>query len=325
MKLTVLHTKTNRTIIYKYFLILYLINYSNECTKINNEYNKWKENLKSKDIELKEFQSNKWNLKDKITELNYEILHMTRKLANLMVENMNLRVSNFKLNSDKTANDMNNDQNLIIISQYQSKISSLKIELSCMVNEISELKRKIDKLNNKNDELKTATDELKSKNDELKTVIDELKSKINEQSSLLNIKKIESIEYENKIDIFKLEIDYLKDKYADQELNFNELICNQNHLELKWDIYSEMYSSLIYKINNILDWPITLDRLVNPIILPSGVTIEEYCFDKLINKKDPYDKNLIVKNKIYNRIAKNINEIIKQSDLAIYEKEKKIK
>ena len=228
-----------------------------------------------------------------------------------MVENMNLRVSNFKLNSDKIANDMNNEQNLIITSQYQSKISSLKIELNCMVNEIFELKREIDKLN--------------SKNDELKTVIDELKSKINEQSSLLNKKKIESIEYENKIDIFKLEIDYLKDKYADQELNFNELLCNQNHLELKWDVYSEMYSSLIYKINNILDWPITLDRLVNPIILPSGVTIEEYCFDKLINKKDPYDKNLIVKNKIYNRIAKNINEIIKQSDLAIYEKEKKIK
>ena len=58
----------------------------------------------------------------------------------------------------------------------------------------------------------------------------------------------------------------------------------------------------------------SLDRLKNPIILPSGFTIDESYFDRLIDCKDPYNKEFIVKYKICNRFARQVKEIIEASE-----------
>ena len=68
----------------------------------------------------------------------------------------------------------------------------------------------------------------------------------------------------------------------------------------------------------------SLDQLDNPTILPSGFTINESYFDKLINRRDPYNKNLTVKCKIVNRFAKEVKEIIEGFKKLVAEDEQKI-
>ena len=58
----------------------------------------------------------------------------------------------------------------------------------------------------------------------------------------------------------------------------------------------------------------SLDRLKNPIILPSGYTINEDFFDKLVDSKDPFNKDFVVKHKIHNRFVNEVKEIVKDSE-----------
>ena len=64
----------------------------------------------------------------------------------------------------------------------------------------------------------------------------------------------------------------------------------------------------------MFECPLSLDRLKNPIILPSGFTIEEEYFDRLVDSKDPYNKEFIVKHKTQNRFARQVKEIVEVSE-----------
>ena len=88
--------------------------------------------------------------------------------------------------------------------------------------------------------------------------------------------------------------------------------------------YCEYYYSLLSHLKELYECPLSLDQLDNPTILPSGFTIEEDYFDKLMNCKDPYNKNLIVKYKIFNRFAKDVKEIINNSEDLVVKEELKI-
>ena len=86
---------------------------------------------------------------------------------------------------------------------------------------------------------------------------------------------------------------------------------------IKKDVnYFEFYDSFYSDIKALFDWPLTMAEMTKPCILPSGITIQEDCWDELIKRKckDPYNKDLKIKQKIVNRFAIEVREIIDKSE-----------
>ena len=77
--------------------------------------------------------------------------------------------------------------------------------------------------------------------------------------------------------------------------------------------YFEFYYSLISDLKGQLYWPLTMVEMTKPHILPSGNTINEDTLDELIRRRcfDPFNKNFRVQQKIVNRFASDVQEIIK--------------
>ena len=77
--------------------------------------------------------------------------------------------------------------------------------------------------------------------------------------------------------------------------------------------YFEFYDSLISDLKELFYWPLAMVDLTKPHILPSGNTINEDTLDELIRRGsfDPYNKNFIVQQRIVNRFASHVQEIIK--------------
>ena len=67
---------------------------------------------------------------------------------------------------------------------------------------------------------------------------------------------------------------------------------------------------ILSKLSELIDCPISMIQIQNPVILPSGVTIDRKAYDNLIGKKDPYDKTLVVGKVVVNRIFKDIIEFL---------------
>ena len=53
--------------------------------------------------------------------------------------------------------------------------------------------------------------------------------------------------------------------------------------------------------------------------MPSGNTIDEDYFNKLIDSKDPYNEDLVVKHKVHNRFANEVKEIVEASEKQMLE------
>ena len=81
----------------------------------------------------------------------------------------------------------------------------------------------------------------------------------------------------------------------------------------------KFYDSLISDIKELFYWPLSMVEMDKPWILPSGISIHEEYWDKLENSqsRDPYNKNLKVKQKIINRFAIEVKEIIQQSEKSL--------
>ena len=100
---------------------------------------------------------------------------------------------------------------------------------------------------------------------------------------------------------YKIKIKKLKDKVV-------EIRNTRNDVH-----YFEFYDSLISDLKEQFDWPLTLVEMTKPHILPSGITINEDTLDELIRRGsfDPFNKNFRVQQKIVNRFASCVQEIIK--------------
>ena len=131
---------------------------------------------------------------------------------------------------------------------------------------------------------------------------------------------------QNEIQLGNNEIKNLKTLLKSKEDIIDSLSMRlQKYLSVNSNVkYYDYYSTLLAKLKELFEWPLSLDYLEKPTILPSGFTINENIFDRLINNKDPYNKNLNVQHKITNRFANEVREIISSSENSVIEEEKKI-
>ena len=98
-------------------------------------------------------------------------------------------------------------------------------------------------------------------------------------------------------------------------------------IESRSDIhYFKYYSSLVIRLKGLYECPLSLSQLTAPVILPSGTTIQDSFFDELIknNNIDPYNKNLRIRQRIVNRFAKNVMEIINEIEKEVVDEGLKI-
>ena len=119
-----------------------------------------------------------------------------------------------------------------------------------------------------------------------------------------------------------LELSEIKRKEAELQFKRSEVqiieLTNQldlMKLENKDVDFYETYKQLISDVNKILLCPLSMSELTNPVILPSGHTIQEGYFDELKRRryKDPYDNSKILKDKVHNRFASEVIKIVKSS------------
>mmetsp|Transcript_31542 Transcript_31542/g.36018 ORF Transcript_31542/g.36018 Transcript_31542/m.36018 type:complete len:158 (+) Transcript_31542:261-734(+) len=65
------------------------------------------------------------------------------------------------------------------------------------------------------------------------------------------------------------------------------------------------------EVRDLVECPLSLEVMRSPVVLPSGITIEEAEFDRLKEKgmNDPYDNKLKVKDKISNCTVKKLVDL----------------
>ena len=136
-----------------------------------------------------------------------------------------------------------------------------------------------------------------------------MRNSLDLSASFDNHKKIYLQEYERSIKQIEQYIEKIK---MPKQLQKDQGILDNFKYNDKG--YNKKYFDLIFQLKQMFVCPISLDCLSNPVILPSGITINEEFFDKLINKKDPYNNNLIVNCKIHNRFAAEVKEIVEASE-----------
>ena len=119
------------------------------------------------------------------------------------------------------------------------------------------------------------------------------------------------------------EISEIKEAVKIQSITIDKLMSKAKRSIFYKDegYFNGAYNELVSKLKQLFECPLSLDQLENPIILPSGITIQEEMFNKLKNQKDPYDWNLTIKSKVFNRFAKDVIEIVRNSENAILEKQ----
>ena len=142
----------------------------------------------------------------------------------------------------------------------------------------------------------------------------ELKTSFNNQATISNLYLEDCKALQNEVQHYIKEAKALKDlKDKDQanEANYKDIvIINQND-----DIsYKNNYEDLMTQLKDLFECPLSLDCIKTPIILLSGFTIEEEFFDRLVDSKDPYNKEFIVKHKIHNRFVRQVKEIVEASE-----------
>ncbi|CAI2363377.1 unnamed protein product [Moneuplotes crassus] len=76
--------------------------------------------------------------------------------------------------------------------------------------------------------------------------------------------------------------------------------------------YKELLCDFIAKVDSAFECPLSCDKLRDPVILPSGHTINSDFYEKLIKSKarDPYNKSYRLTHAIVNRLAIQIQEIM---------------
>ena len=266
---------------------------------------------------------------------------MTAELKEAKDQNiyLNQKIYYFKQNiknqiSQKTSNLESKLQRCQEINQ------NLNLEAINLKKENKNLENKCKNLNSKVLKLTKENEDLNIKRSQTKNGLYDLLNKPEQESTTRNIARRDS---ETSAVLKNRYSDYYSQSQNEILSSINEIKRLKNLLKSKEEIiellemrlqkclsvksnvkYYEIYHELLSKLKEIYEWSLNFDYLEKPTVLPSGFTINENIFDRLINNKDPYNKNLNVQHKITNRFANEVREIIRKSENSVIEEEKKI-
>jgi hypothetical protein len=85
--------------------------------------------------------------------------------------------------------------------------------------------------------------------------------------------------------------------------------------------YKDLFETLYDSLQSHLVCPLTLEKIDDPVMLPSGQTVEKAFMQDLIskNKRDPFDRNKLCTTIVQNRFAQYVIDTLSKIDKAISE------
>jgi chromosome segregation ATPase len=189
------------------------------------------------------------------------------------------------------------------VSELENEVSELKDEVSNLKDKLSDSKRK--KVSWK--KFKSVLSQL----NQAKTEIDEQVTKIDNQKSTIN-------QLLNRQSELKEEIKEFKDKsYIYSTAYHSVLAQNNSYISSFLGMNSQSSSSskfddLMAQLKTLVQCPITLEPMINPVFSPSGNTLDESAMKKLIQTKevDPFTRKGECCTLTPNYLAKQLIDIL---------------
>ena len=215
------------------------------------------------------------------------------KKADIKVEVENVKLqqeNNFPplTTSANTPQKMAENESLVKSKNKINEVGALKETLAAQADVIASLRQN-------NEVLKLTAQDYKSKFDAL---------------SVENLKLRESSKKQDEeIDYYMKQIEQYKAKLKKKKDNTMTQLMQQ--LKGSDSALREVLGSTLLKLKVLFECPITMDTIQSPVILPSGITIDEKALQNLLNtnQKDPFDRSQVCKEKITNRFALDVQEI----------------
>ena len=190
-----------------------------------------------------------------------------------------------------------------------------------MKNELGQLKSQVLMLSFKYNEVKN---ELREVSNRYKHNVDEKNKAQNEYNKLRD--KYEKLENKLKAKESKnVELTNMLKQMEDKAQDWKDKIEEVKSLGDDWFNF-KLFWEMLGELKQLYECPITFSNITKPVILTSGVTIQETCFQKLKEKwvVDPFNKNLNINHKIPNRFAIKVLEIINKTEQELFKKQKDV-
>ena len=110
------------------------------------------------------------------------------------------------------------------------------------------------------------------------------------------------------------ELNEIKTKHFNLEAENSKISKSYRVKSNQSRTYEENLTALVQKIDKELECPLLLIPMDIPTITPSGYTVDGFVMDELISSQgvDPFDWKSLCKEKIVNKFAVKIKNIISQ-------------
>ena len=251
----------------------------------------------SRDVKIKRWeelykeQKAYWNknpILSKRKRLRRELDLYSFQIGVLSQSNKKLKKKNKRLKNSLKSNE-NNLMELKQLMNFDRINISMLIEL--LIENKEEFNEYKEKLHDCDEQIKS----LSIQKDKFKQLWSDLKI---QKASNLNLNVIENELEDNS----KWKLRSLND--VSRDLN------SMNNCEVK-DVYKSL---LLDKIKKIIVCPLSGEQLRNPVVLPSGVTVEQKFYDNLVdeNTRDPFNPSLNISESRVNRLALDLIFVVEK-------------
>ena len=178
----------------------------------------------------------------------------------------------------------------------------LKEDVSRYRRDVSELNELLDERDDQCDDYRAKVDDLEDKMDALSLQKDKFKklwSDLQKQKGPLpNSYTLDS----------ELTADY------EGGLRSLNAVAEDLNSEIDREVDMKHHNLFLEKVKEILVCPLSGEQLKIPVLLPSGVTIDQSFYDKLVdgNWRDPFNPSLCISERRVNRLALNLIEVVEK-------------
>ena len=221
--------------------------------------------------------------------------------------------------------DEETNDNQVIYSETKSKKQEYHMEISRLKDEIIQLNE------DHKMKMKDKDNIHKGKEKSLRSEFIFNQSKLKEENKYLSELNAELIgqkeDTQNQLEDYKKELTIHQDLQATNQIKLKEIQSEyfntqEERIQAPDVLFQDLLKMTLKKMEGLLQCPINMEKIKNPVVLPSGITVDKEVMDRLIDKKhpDPFDRTkkwykILVNRFVYDFIetlqnAKNNRDIL---------------
>ena len=191
--------------------------------------------------------------------------------------------------------DEETNDNQVIYSETKSKKQEYHMEISRLKDEIIQLNE------DHKMKMKDKDNIHKGKEKSLRSEFIFNQSKLKEENKYLSELNAELIgqkeDTQNQLEDYKKELTIHQDLQATNQIKLKEIQSEyfntqEERIQAPDVLFQDLLKMTLKKMEGLLQCPINMEKIKNPVVLPSGITVDKEVMDRLIDKKhpDPFDR-----------------------------------